>query len=98
MSNEAISKCDMDKLKALINSNKRGNFEKCLECIMLLIGDDQSTKDASEDAHLYFINKIRGQEADWLKQMVSVNHLKKVDDAVYDKIQSIMIASGLDEK
>lgn len=37
---------------------------------MLLIGDDQSSKDAAEDAHKYFINKIRGQETDWLKQMI----------------------------
>lgn len=34
---------------------------------MLLIGDDQSTRDASEDTYKYFVNKIRGQEEDWLK-------------------------------
>lgn len=39
--NEAISKCDIGKVKALIANEKAGvNFQKCLECIMLLIGDD----------------------------------------------------------
>jgi hypothetical protein len=87
MCNEALSKCDIDKVKALINSEKPGvNFQKSLECIMLLIGDDQSGKDASEDTHKYFVNKLKGLEVDWIKQMISVNHLKQVSDSAHDKI------------
>jgi hypothetical protein len=29
---------------------------------------------------------LKGLEVDWIKQMISVNHLKQVSDSAHDKI------------